>query len=249
MLQKIIITILCLLSTISISFSNIWNVDQKVLFQFEEMLYNNWEGDGFNYVSGSIRYIGNFNLTSSDSTFKLLNNADMVLGTTYNSTDKWKIQENKISANASANQKLLNDLNFNGTADLKSYFDLTSTYLLGALGVSFIRSNISIQENPMTLRAGFFKNEKPTFEFGNYVKLTWKGSLDTNITMTIKLENFYKYGQIFLKESYWNLDAMCSFQISKIISSHIVLHTLYDINESKKLQAFEKITIGFTWNL
>ena len=226
-----------------------WNIDQRVLFQFEKMLYSNWEGAGSNYVAGAIRFIGHYDKISDDSTFRLLNNAEAAIGTAYNSTDKWKVQEDKISANSSANQKLVNNFNFNGTADLKSRFDLHSTYLLAALGVSFIKGELVIQDNPITARATFIMDERSEFEFGNYFRLSWKGLLDTNIMLTVKLENFYKYGQKFWKESFWNLEAMTSFQINKIITTHIILHTLFDLKQSKKLQAFEKLTIGVTWSL
>ena len=246
-IKLLIISLFILTNTQLIA--NEWNKEQKVLFQFEEMFHSNWEGDGFNYAASSARYIGIFNTISDDSTFKLLNNVEAVLGVAYNSTDEFKIQENKIAANSSANHKFLNNFNFNGTADLKSRFDFNSNYLLGAIGISFIEDGLSIQENPITLRASFIKNEKASLEFGNYFKLAWKGNLDTNITLTLKLENFYKYGHSFWNESYWNLESMASFQISKIITSHIVLQALYDLKQSKKLQAFEKITIGFTWKL
>ncbi|MCL2039341.1 MAG: DUF3078 domain-containing protein [Bacteroidetes bacterium] len=239
-----------------------WIIDQKVLIQFEEMLYNNWEGTGSNYVSGSVRFIGSYNNMSDDSTFKLINNVEAAIGTAYNSTDKWMTQEDKISANSSANQKLLDNFYFNGTADLKSRFDLSSTYLLAALGINFISGDLSIQNNPITLRSSFIRTEgtfdfggnfriklENSIEFGNYFKIAWKGNLDTNITAAVKLENFYKYGQAFLKESFWNLETMTSFQINKLISSHLIINALYDAKQSKKLQAFEKITIGFTWKI
>jgi hypothetical protein len=232
------------------------DTEQKILFQFEGMMYQNWEGSGFNYVAGSFRYIGNYNQTSEDSTFRWRNNAEAIIGTAYNSTDKWKLQENRISATSSANQKFfsdsksfLNHLNINGTADLKSRFDLEANYLLAALGASFIKGELVIQNNPITLRTSLLKNEKSSFEFGNYFRIAWKGAIDTNITTTIKLENFYKYGHSFWRESYWNLETMTSFQISKIVTSHIVLCALYDLNQSKKLQAYQKITLGFTWKL
>ena len=249
MTKKILIILLFLLLPNASSIAFDWVIDQKILFQFEEMLYSNWEGTGFNYVAGSIRYLGNYNNMSDDSTFKFINNAEAAIGTAYNATDKWKIQEDKISANSSANQKLVNDFYFNGTADLKSRFDLSSAYLLGALGMNFIRGELSIQENPMTIRAAFIRNTERSFEFGNYFRISWKGLLDTNIAMTIKIENFYRYGQIFWKESYWNLETMTSFKVNKIISSHIIINALLDTKQSKKLQAYEKITIGLTWIL
>jgi len=220
-----------------------------ILFQFEEMLYNNWEGDGFNYVSGSFRYMGHHNRVSEDSTFRWLNNAKAIIGTAYNTADKWKIQENRISATSSANQNLFSNFNFNGTADLKSRFDLDANYLLGALGASFIKGELVIQDNPITLRASFLKNERRTLEFGNYFRIAWRGALDTNISMTVRLENFYRYGHSFWRESYWNLETMTSFQISRIVTSHIILCALYDLNQSKKLQAYQKITLGLTWKL
>lgn len=226
-----------------------WVIDQRVLFQFEKMLYNNWEGTGYNYVATSVRFLGNYNTMSDDYTFKFINNAEAAIGITYNANDKWKIQEDKISASSSANQKFTSDFNFNGTADLKSYFDLSSAYLLGALGMSFIRGELSIQNNPITFRASFIRNEENTFEFGNYFKVGWKGLLDTNITLGVKVENFYRYGKIFWKESYWNLETMTSFQINKLFSSHIILNALLDTKQSKKLQAYEKLTIGFTWKI
>ena len=73
--------------------------------------------------------------------------------------------------------------------------------------------------------------------------------LDTNITLAVKLENFYRYGYSFWNEAYWNLETMTSFQINKLITSHLIVNALYDIKQSKRLQAFEKITIGFTWKL
>jgi len=225
------------------------DTDQRILFQFEEMLYNNWEGDGFNYVAGSLRYIGRYNRTSVDSAFRWLNNAEAVIGTAYNSTDKWGIQENKISATSSANQQFFRHLNFNGTADLKSRFDLSANYLLGALGASFIKGELVIQENPITLRATFPKNQRSSLKFGNYFRVAWKGTLDDNITQTVRLENFYEYGTVFWKESYWNFESMTSFQINRIITSHIILCALLDLNQSKKLQSYQKVTIGFSWTL
>ena len=254
--------ILFLLLSSNFLFCSDWVIDQKVLLQFEEMLYNNWEGTGSNYVAGSVRFIGSYNNMSDDSTFKHLNNVEAAIGTAYNSTDKWKPQEDKISANSSANQKFSDNFYFNGTADLKSRFDLSATYLLAALGISSIKGELSIQENPITIRASFIRTEgtfdfggnfriklENSIDFGNYFKIAWKGKLDTNITAAVKLENFYKYGQIFWKESFWNLETMASFQISKLISSHVILNALYDTKQSKKLQAFEKITIGFTWKI
>jgi len=262
MLKNIIITITLLLFAITQLFANApdtvlidtviksnINTEQKILFQFEGMLHNNWEGDGFDYVAGSFRYIGHYNKTSVDSTFRWLNNAEAIIGTAYNSTDKFKIQENRISATSSANQNFFNNFNFNGTADLKSRFDLKANYLLAALGASFIKGDLVIQDNPITVRASLIKDGKRSLEFGNYFRAAWKGALDTNVTMSVKLENFYKYGHSFWNESYWNLETMTSFQISKIVTSHIVLCALYDSNKSKKLQAYQKITVGLTWKL
>jgi len=248
-IKKPLIFLYFFLLTSVAAFSSGWTINQKVLFQFEQMLFSNWEGTGTNYFAGSTRYIGNFNHLSSDSLFKLLNNAEAVIGIGYNATDSWKVQEDKISAYSSANHKLVDNINFNGTADLKTYFNMTSAYLLTAIGVSFIEGSLSIQDNPITARASFIKNERPVYEFGNYFKLSWKGTLDTNISLTVKLENFYKYGDVFWKEAYWNLEALTTFQINKLISSHLVINALYDTKQSKKLQAFEKITIGFTWIL
>ena len=264
MIKTNLLIFLLLLLSISNSFlfCNNWVIEQKVLLQFEEMLYSNWEGTGSNYFSGAVRFIGSYNDISNDSTFKVLNNIEAAIGTAYNTTDKWMTQEDKISANSSVNQKFLDDFYFNGTVDLKSRFDLSSSYLLAALGINFISGELSIQDNPITIRTAFIRTEgtfdfggnfriklENSIEFGNYFKIAWKGKLDTNITTAVKLENFYKYGQTFLKDSFWNLETMTSFQISKLISSHIIVNALYDTKQSKKLQAFEKITIGFTWKL
>jgi hypothetical protein len=249
MSKKIFLILSFFSLTTTFSFSSDWILEQKVLFQFEEMLYSNWVGTGFNYVSGSARYVGSYNRTSDDSTFKFINNVDGSFGMGYNTTDNWKVMEDKINLNSSVNKKIFTSFNFNGTADLKTHFDLSSAYLLGALGASFIEDNFSVQDNPITVRASFITNTENSFEFGNYFKLLYKTLLDSNITMTIKLENFYRYGQIFWKESFWNLETMTSFQINKLISSHIIVNALFDIKQSKKLQAWEKITIGFTWKL
>ena len=249
-MKKTSIGLLLLLTNLySYAFTYDWNTDQRVLFQFEKMLYSNWEGTGFNYASSSVRYLGNFNQISDDSTFRFINNAEAAIGVGYNSADNFKIQENRISATSSANQKFLNDFNFNGTADLKSVFDLKSTYLLGAIGVSFIKGELQIQENPFTIRASFIRGAERTFEFGNYFRVSWKGDLDTNISMTFKVENFYKYGQVFWKESFWNLETMTSFQINRTFTCHLIVRALLDTKQSKKLQAYEKMTIGFTWRL
>jgi len=226
-----------------------FKIEQKILFQFEEMLYNNWEGTGFNYVSGSARFIGDYRKNSDDSTFKIINHVEGALGVAYNETDKWKIQEDKISATSSLNQKLTGDLFANGTADLKTQFLWESAYLLGAIGVSYIHKNLTIQENPFTIRWVVSKNDSPKWEYGNYFRLTWKDKLDTNITLAVKLENFYQYGNVWLKESYWNMESIMTFQINKIISSHLIVNLLLDPVQSKRLQAWEKITIGITWQL
>ena len=226
-----------------------WKMDQKVLLQFEEMLYSNWEGTGFNYASGSVRFLGEYKWLSDDSIFKIIHNVDASMGTAYNENDKWIIQEDKLNANSSYNNKILPGLNLNGTMDLKTQFVFKTAAVMGAFGASYIVNAISVQENPATVRWVISKDEKTRFEFGNFFKVTWKGKLDTNISMSVRLENFYEYGKVWMKESFWNAELLTSFQINKFITSHIVFNLLYDPAQSKKLQAWQKITIGLTYTI